>query len=455
MAMSEASVRALAQKLYAQRVGERSKLDTVRRYWKGRQRLPAVIPTTAPREVSVMARIARVNVCAIVVDSLAQSTFVDGFRGRNDDDDLEVWQAWQANRLDGRQTGLHRAVYAYGVGYSIALPGDPFPVIRRASPRALTAVYGDDEDWPVHALEKLAGGSWRLYDDQAVYFLRDRGDGKFDLVDTKLHKARVTPVVRYFDEDDLDREDEPPADGRLYVDGVDVDPQGQIAPLISVQDQIDMTTFGLLSAQWYTAFRQRWAIGWTPENADDKKKAAASQLWTFDANPDDMKLGEFSETTLEGYIKSREASLRHAATLSQTPVHELIGELVNLSAEALTAAEQGHERKVAERKALLGEAHEQMLSLVGDYMGVEVPDDAQVVWRDTSARAYSATIDALGKLVTMLGVPAQEVWELIPGVSKQDVERWKVEAESGDALARLERIMAQQADQPSAPAPAE
>ena len=36
----------------------------------------------------------------------------------------------------------------------VVLPGDPVPVLRGASPRTLTAVYGDDEDWPELAIEK-------------------------------------------------------------------------------------------------------------------------------------------------------------------------------------------------------------------------------------------------------------------------------------------------------------
>lgn len=446
---------------------ERAALDVVRRYWRGRQELPAVIPSTAPAEVRTMGRIARVNVCAIVIDSLSQSMFVDGFRAKQESDDVDIWGAWQSNKLDARQTGIHRAAFAYGAAYAIVLPGDSGPVIRGKSPRLLTAVYGEDPDWPMWALEKLGGGLWRLYDDEAIYYLSEGKKG-FEFNDSKKHGLPETPVVRYLDEDDLDAGDDVEAeDGDVPL------LQGQVAPLMSVQDQIDLTTFGLLVAQHYAAFRQRYAIGWVapsekelmermlsgkdedPEEtviaAAAARKAAAmqsgaSQLWTFDENPEDMKLGEFEQTNLDGYIKSREASLRHAATLSQTPVHELIGELVNLSAEALVAAENGRERKVDERKAMLGEAHEQTLWLAGKAGEVDVPSDAQVVWRDTSARAFSATVDALGKLVTLLGIPPQELWERVPGATRQDIDRWKAAAAQGDAFKVLEDTLARQTE---------
>ena len=423
---------------------EREQLDEVRRYWKGRQGLPAVIPTAAPVEVKTMARLARVNVCSIVVDTLAQSLFVDGFRAKRDADDLDVWKIWQANKMDARQGGIHRAAFAYRAAYTIVLPGDSMPVIRGASPRSMTVMYGEDPDWPLWGLERMGGGAWRLYDDTAVYHLAERASDDFVFLETREHNLGVTPIVRYLDEDDLDADDdvEPAHHGHRN----DLMPMGgQIAPLQPLQDQIDLTTFGLLVAQHYAAFRQRYIIGWVAESEKELLKAGASQIMTFDQDASEMKIGEFEQTNLEGYIASREASLRHAASLSQTPVHELIGELVNLSAEALAAAEKGHERKVDERKTLLGEAHEQTLRLAGRIAGIEVPDDAQVVWRDTSARAFGATVDGLGKLAQMLGIPPQELWERIPGVTRQDVERWKAASETGSPFDELTKLLDRQA----------
>ena len=458
----EAIAQAATLKGYHQ--GERAQLDLIRRYWKGLQRLPAVIPSASPREVREMARIARVNVCSIIVDSLAQSTFVDNFRTKDDATDLEVWEIWQANKLDARQAGIHRAAFAYGASYAVVTPGEPYPVIRGRSPRQLTAMYGSDQDWPVFALEWMGrvvpgtpgsdGRGWRLYDDQAIYELEGNArSSQFNFVSATPHDAGVCPVIRYLDESDLDFDHDVRADSTTAaLNGLTVPVRGQIGPLMPIQDQIDLTTFGLLVAQWYAAFRQRYIIGWVAEDEAQKAKASASQLWTFEDDPSEIKIGEFNQTDLSGYIESRQESIKHAATLSQTPVHELIGDLVNLSAEALVAAEQGHERKVDERKTMLGESHEQTLKLAGKMAGIDVPDDAEVVWRDTSARAYSATVDALGMIVTMLGVPVQEVWELIPGVTKQDVERCKKESQQGGAFAQLQALLEKQTQPPAAPA---
>jgi len=450
--LSSDKVVSTATTAYDLYVPERARLDLLRRYWKGRQEGTIFVPSGAPREVRVMARVSRVNVIPIVIDSLVQSTFVDGFRVADSADgaDLEVWRAWQANKMDARQTAVHRATAGYGYGYTVVLPGDEFPVIRPVSPRAMFAVYGEDPDWPMFALENLKGGLWRLIDEEAVYYL-EGGDGKpWKYLETREHNLGVTPVVRHLDENDLDFDDEPSSLAPAIA-GIteEISTSGQVAPLIYLQDQINLTSFSLKVAEHYGAFKQRYIIGWTAKTEADAMKTAASTLFTLDEDPNDVKLGEWAQTDLGGYLESREASLRHAATLSQTPVHELIGELVNLSAEALAAAEAGRDRKIGERKTLWGESHEQTFWLVGRIMGVEIPEDAQVVWRDTSARAFAATVDGLGKLAQMLGVPPQELWERIPGTTQQDVERFKAAAASGDAFANLTSML----DRQGTPAP--
>lgn len=440
---------------------ERFDLDVLRRYATGKQALPLVIPQDAPREVHEMARISRINLISIVINSLVESLFVDNLRVTTKDAEGDpeqitdpVWDIWQANKLDRGQSGLYRAVFTYGYGYMVATAGKPVPVARPMSPRTMTALYGDDPDWPELALERRRKpGVFRLYDDELVYELGyDPDKKKFTVLGRGVHGSPYCPVVRYRDVEDLDLDDEPISQqvARFGTRGDNMTDMvaGQVAPLMTLQDQSDVTTFALKSAEWYSAFRQRWVIGWTPANPTDKTRAAASQLWTFDNEPEEVKLGEFSQTILDGYLASRGDTAKFVATLSQTPVHELIGELVNLSAEALAAAEAGRDRKVDERKTGLGESHEQLAIMLGALRGIEVPNDLEVVWRDTSARAFGALVDGLGKLASQLQIPAEALWERIPGATLQDIRRWKKLREEGDAVAGLMGELDRQAAPP-------
>lgn len=472
---------AAAMQLYETQTTERMQFDELRRYVTGKQRLPLVVPRDAPAEVRELARTARINLIAIVVTSLVESLYLDNIRVSQDDastsdpgdpgaeltpaespDDViaPIWKALQANRWDRRQSGLYRAVFTYGAGYVVVTPGKPEPVVRPMSPRRFTAMYDDDRpDYPQLAVEKRSDGSFRLYeavDGQAfVHTLHYNKERKgFDPPEVEGAPLGIdyVPVIKYLDADDLDVDDEPMSElmqNRGIVDMTVV--SGQVAPLMTLQDQTDISSFALKSAEWYSAFRQRWIKGWTPESRTQKMTAAASQMWTFEEHPDDVELGEFSETTLDGFLRSRESVLKYAATLSQTPVHELIGELVNLSAEALAAAEAGRDRKVSLAKTCLGESHEQLAETIGVYKGIDVPDTIEVVWKDTSARAFAAVIDGLGKVAQMLGVPGEMLWDRIPGVTRQDVVRWRAAAKEGDSLAALTKMLDGQASGTPAP----
>jgi len=442
------------KELHPLHVAEREELDLLRRYWKGRQKLPAVIPAGTPGEVRVMARSSRVNVMPIVINSLVQATYVDGYRSKNESDNEAVWGAWQANRMDARQSAIHRAAYAYGVSYAIVLPGEPEPVIRGLSPRRGTAIYGEDPDWPMWGLECADNGLWKLYDDVATYFVNYRPDQSkpAEFIEAREHGLEVTPWIRYLDEHDLDDDDEvEPADDRQRSTPT----RGQVAPLMPLQDQIDLTTFGLQIAQHYTGFRQRFIIGWVGASEAQTLKVGADRVVAIKSdNPEEneaIKVGDFAQTELRGFIESREASLRHTATLSQTPVHEVVAGMANPpSAEALVALDMSRDRKVGERHSSLGESHEQTFSVVARAKNIVISDDAEVKWRDTSARAFTNAVEGLAIVAEKLKVPVQELWERIPDVTRQELDRWKDAAQEGNAFEDLAALLDRQTVPPSA-----
>ena len=458
MALPQNQVVDAAVTLLAMREEEQPRLEKIAAYMRGRQS-SVYVPRGARNEYRWLINRSKVNILPLVVTVLAQNLFVDGYRPAKSGEDASAWAYWQANRMDRGQHGLHRAVGKYGLAYVVGLPGrladQPMPLITPKSPRRLTAFYADpvEDEWPELAIEvkveSVAPGKRQrvvlLYDDQYRYRLTGSltsGRLQLDADAVMEHGLGVCPVVRYLGGDDLD--------GDECV-------RGEVEPLFDLQDQLNMTTFNLMMAQHYGAFRQRYVSGMvaTDENGNPKApfEANVDKLWV--AEDADTKFGEFSQTDLSGYLASAEAEVKHIATISQTPPHNLLGQMANLSAEALNAARDGLNSKVAEVKSVLGESHEQTMRLAcladGDEAGWR-DTSAQVVWRDTASRSLQATVDALGKLVQMLGVPAEELWEKIPGISQQDVTRWKAAAEKGDALGQLNGIITKQMA-PAAPPP--
>lgn len=253
-------------------------LDKIHAYWRDQQPHPSA-PTGSTKEVQALAKLSRVNIMDIVVASVAQSMYVDGYRSKMGETDAAAWQIWQANGMDARQIGVHRATLAYGTSYLTVLPGDIAPVMRGYSPRAMTALYTDDDDvWPKIALrvENLLGDQsiYRLYDATSIYVFTgtDRGD-KLEFQEEKIHGVGKVPVVRFLNQRDEDE-----------------DNLGEIEPLFSLQDQVNITTFGLLTSQHYAAFRQRYIIGWTAANETELIKAGAARVMTFEDDPSNVPI---------------------------------------------------------------------------------------------------------------------------------------------------------------------
>ncbi|MEU5976380.1 phage portal protein [Streptomyces sp. NPDC047315] len=451
--LTDAEAVATTRHLLKLREEEQPRLNRIADYMRGRHD-SVYVPRGARAEYRWLIERARVNILPLVVTVVAQNMYVDGYRPAGEDENAAPWEAWQANRMDARQHGIYRSVLTYGAAYTLVMPGTPVPVITPFSPRRMTALYEDpvNDEWPKFGvddrLENTATGKRRvvtLYDDTNRYRLTGKPDGTQLQLDgpdaVEKHGLGVCPIVRYVNTLDLD------GDGVL----------GEIEPLIDTQDQLNMTTFNLLMAQQYAAFRQRWVTGMAPPldgNGTPIEPFRSRVDGILVAEDADTKFGEFGATDLSGYLKSRESTIKHIATVSQVPPYHLLGEMVNLSAEALAAARDGLDRKVDERESLCGESHEQTLRLVGRAAGdMEAWKDtaAQVVWRDTSARSLAQTVDALGKLVTMLGVPAQELWERVPGVTQTDVERWKATAAEGDQMRRLNEVINRQMEPPADP----
>jgi hypothetical protein len=118
------------------------------------------------------------------------------------------------------------------------------------------------------------------------------------------------------------------------------------------------------------------------------------------------------------------------------------------SAEALAAARASLTQKITERQKSAGAAHAQTLKLAAALDGhsdYATDVTGRVTWQDTEIRSISQAADALGKMVTMLGVPPTATWNRIPGVERNDVQEWIELAERGDPITKMQERLDMQA----------
>lgn len=421
-------------------LAERDHLNRIDSWYRWNHDDP-VSARQATREHQELAKRSQTPLGNLIVTAAAQELYVEGYRRSDDPEDKGPWRAWQANGMDARQIPLHRATLAYGEAFNLILPGattlgERIPVIRPVSPRRGMAFWLDpaDDDWPAYFLrcdpQRVGDGTgWmlRLYDESREWRYQANGDGSdLTYVEFREHEVGVCPVVRFANQLDLE--------GRT---------PGEVEPFIPIMGRVDQTTFDRLLVQRYASWKVRTIAGMTKPDDDEMANRQALELTVKDiliAEDKDTKFGTLPETMPNGFIDAVKHELQLLAATSQTPSYELLGDLINLSAEALVAARSSLARKVDERKHSFGKSHEQTLRLSARIMGETAAAQdwgAQVLWKDTEGRSLGQAADALGKLATMLGVPVEMLWERIPGWTQTDVERAKELVENGDSITQL------------------
>ena len=433
---------------------ELTRLDRIDAYLRGVQEQPYK-PKTPNDEYRKLAARATTNYLPLIVSTQQQQLQVEGYRSADDGTSLAAWGCWQANGFDRRQGPVIRAALEHGLSYVVVLPGTPRAVMRGVSARRMIAVYDDPvaDDWPVMALEvgrTMPNGeqTLRLYDEVQVHTVvhrtrHDDGAQRFEHQRVGQHALGVCPVVRFASGIDLE--------GRSI---------GEVEPLIPQQDRINQTTFDLLMAQTFGAFNVRAFAGTSSdddelgEDATAEDRAAAEQarrarqfelsVDRFLELPDGATLQQLSGTPLDPFINAFDSAVRSLIAVSQTAPHHLLGQQVNLSAEALAAAEAGSMRKGDAHQHEFGEAWEQVLRLSARAENSEDPGDSgQVVWRDLGSRSLAQTADALTKLASPQGLamPREFLWSKVPGVTQTDVVELKRLAREADSTAALAMVI--------------
>lgn len=433
-------------------------------YLAGRHH-PVYIPDNADAEFVSIARRSPLNMIPLVINSVTQVCHVESIRhskaldATSQDSPVEglppEMVAWQRNRMDARQLPAVQALSTHGIVYTLTVrdPRDPSKArFECYTASQACAVYSDpvndiDPEWGLvikkGTLSRPEVG--RLYTDTDWYTVT-WGDNGMTTEHEGEHGMSVCPLSRAVLHMDLD--------GR---------PKGLVEPLIVVQDQINQTSFDVLTTQSWGAFKVRTATGmavpvrrWTkqeidatfpnpgPDASPEETEAYAdrpnvgdpimdqdgqeiplpvpmSMKRTLIAEDPDTEFGTLAETPIAPYLQALDARIKYFAAVSQTPPTYFMGEMANLSAESLKAAEVSKARRDDEIRLALGEMWERALQLAMELEGeADRASDVgtELKWADKDPSSFAATIDALGKMVEMLEVPPTFAWELIPGMSQ-------------------------------------
>lgn len=417
----------------------------------------AHLPPTATVEYEELREVSPTPWGRLLVASVSQVLAVNGHRNANSTEPTTAVfkEVWKLNGLMSRQGALYRAALGQNLGYAVTLPGtrpytkEPTVRIRGVSATKMAAFYDEEgeDDFARFAmygdLQTPSEGdpyyAVRIYDDEAVYFLStDKVGNKWTYITYEPHDVEVTPVHRFSPTLDLN--------GRAT---------GEIEPFIPLLRRLDQDVNDRLVVQRFNSWRVRYIAGMVKPETPEEEKAAQMMLRITDmliSESGDTKFGTLDPTDIEPYIKAHDADVQDLAAVSQTPPHHLLGQIANLSADALAAAEASLMRKVEEYQLSFGQSWDQVFRSSAfildkarpgeaDWLKEALDYDTDVRWKEAESRSLAQAADALGKVAEQLGVPVEMLWEQLPFWNTEDTERAKTLLEDKGADAMMLQFM--------------
>jgi hypothetical protein len=372
------------------------------------------------------------NWCELIVDAPNERLHVKGFRlGSTPLANKAAWAIWQANNLDTASTMVHREAITCSKAYWLVEPvraGETYPRVTPEDPSCCTVITDpSDRRIRLAALKRWLGTDGYLY---ATVYLPDA-----------VYKYRSTSKARQGATPQWSTRPGDPGGGNelgvvpmipvINMPDMMGGGRSDLRNAIPLQNAITKTVLDMLVASEFAAFPQRVVLGAeAPKNPDGSNasdsdiKMAMSKLLMFKG---DAKIDQYSAADLNNYVTALSPLVHHLAGQTRTPPHYLLGEMVNVSGDALVASESGLVARTSEKQTPFGEGHEEMIRVAGMAMGddeLATASTAETIWADAQFRNEAALIDGLVKL-KQLNIPDEILWERL-GMSPTEIERVKV-----------------------------
>ena len=371
------------------------------------------------------------NYCPVVVDVLAERLEVTGFNAAEQDEDL--WQWWDDNRMDHNQGVVHTAAIRDGDAYVLvqwdndnARPDFAYEPAFDGG-EGVEVVYDPDcRGRPLFAVKQWRDGQKRrrlnLYmpdrvekyirnDDEAGNWLpyQPEGDESWPIPWVSGDNEPLgIPLIHFRHQD------------KGYNYG-----KSELRDVVPLQNALNKAIIDLVAAADTTAFRIYWMLGDDPSDLE-----VTPGSWIFSSKPpsgdDGVAVGFFPGEDLSRLIEFKDAFVTEIARISRTPGHHFqIGG--NRPAEGtLKQEEAGLVAKAGKAMKSFGNSWEDVIVMArklwatfGGEPVLNLDEPVNVQWASAEVRT-DPTVDEKLKA----GVPREIIWREM-GYSPDEIEEMK------------------------------
>lgn len=376
-----------------------------------------------------MQRKARTNYYGLVTMAPVERMKINGFRfgSTEGEADKDAEKFWMANDMDLQSRLVHLCAATFGDMYVMVSPpedGGDIPVItaedprwcateadprRRTLTRAGLRMWQDDMEEKILAVLLLPDQIWyaegpsvdpNVRMDKATLTGKLFGNGPdaFKFVGSMPNKLGEVPIVRF-----------------PWIPSFNDTSLGEAEMVMDIQDRINGEILHRLIISKAQAYKQRMISGVSvPQQRGRGRKPpfdpGSDAIWIVESP--DAKPFEFKEADLTQLLAAVRDDVGDMAAITKTPPHYLLGEVVNVSGDALKAAEGGLVSKTRERMTSCGWSWEKVQKLCFKYRGDSRAEEplSETIWADPEVKSRAELADAAVK-ENSLGIPLQLTME--------------------------------------------
>jgi hypothetical protein len=221
----------------------------------------------------------------------------------------------------------------------------------------------------------------------------------------------------------------------------------------------------------FTSFPQRVMTGVDLESAknpdgtirtDAEIRAAVNRLWAFEN--ENAKVFQLESGSLSQYVEATDMAIQHLAAQTRTPPHYLLAKLINVSGDALVAAETGLEHRAKRKHLDFADSWEEAMRIAFAWRAIARQgwagadedkwrselDEAETIWMSPASQDPVVLAQSL-TMKQAIGVPQEQLWEEA-GYTPQKIKRMKkLRDEELKRQAELAQIAPAPGQDPNAP----
>jgi hypothetical protein len=409
-----------------------AELNRLERYYSGDAPLPEGAAGHS-KAFQKFQRKARLNMAEMVVSAIQERMRIGGFRtGAEDDEngDVQARRLWKASNLTVGSADLHTIVLKFGTAYAIVgkPDGEQYPVVTVEDPRQVFATTSATNGNKVTAAVKVFTEGLYHY---AYFYYADRIEVFKKPENTSIYKDEGWEALA-----DSPRENtlgEVPV-----VKFTNKDSAGEYETHTDLLDRINHMILQRLVIVTTQAFRQRVLKGDFPTHDSDGNEidyegvfeSSAGSLWMI---PEGAEVSELGQADILGILSGVRADIQDLAGVTRTPMHYLMPEGANGSAEGAALAREGLVFKTQNRMDRVTPGWSKVMSLMFLWM-----DDAErarlidlePIWYAPERYSLSERADANSKFPDM---PFRSRMTIVGQFSPTEVAEMEIER-AGEAI---------------------